>query len=139
MKKVALIPLTVAVLSVFAAPLALAQGASLDNSGQSYLSARENLYTPEGLSKVVADAQSQRDAGGQIADNGDVLKGAQTADTPEHIDAIFKQVAAERALVGDNLTPAHDYLADRENIDDLAHINAIVAQAVHGKDQVSDL
>lgn len=136
-KNVALIPLTVAVFGIFAAPLALAQGASLDN-GQSYLAARENLYTPEALSKVVADAQGQR-ATGQVADTHADLMGAQTADTPEHIDAIFKQVVAQSALVGDNLNPTHDYLADRENMDRLDHINAIIDRSVRKQEQVSQL
>lgn len=130
MNKSALVTLTVAALSVSAAPLALAQNAPVENNGHGYLSTRVSMDQPAAINRIYAGVEAQKHAGGLNAEGPDYLAERKGIDGPEHIQAIYKQVADNGALQGTDLSPAQDYLSDRERIDWPDHINALVGRTL---------
>lgn len=139
MKKSVLVSLTVAALSVAASPLALAQSAPVESTSPSYLTTRLNMDSPAAVSQALQRVHAeQRQA---ALDNGssarDFAAGYENIDGLNNLNAIYQQVAENRALAGTGSETGHDYLAERKNQDSLRHINQVVNQGVD--EQVSAL
>lgn len=139
MKKSVLVSLTVAALSVAASPLALAQSAPVESTSPSYLTTRLNMDSPAAISQALQRVHvEQRQAAlnkGSAAFN--FAAGYENTDGLSNLNAIYQQVAEDRALAGTGSETGHDYLAERKNQDSLQHINQIVNQGV--KEEVSAL
>ena len=139
MKKSVLVSLTVAALSVAASPLALAQSAPVESTSPSYLTTRLNMDSPAAISQALQrvhaeQRQADLNKGGSARD---FAAGYENIDGLNNFNAIYQQVAENRALVGTGSETGHDYLAERKSQDSLQHINQIVNQGV--KEEVSAL
>lgn len=131
MKKSILVSLTVAALSVAASPSALAQSVPAESTGGSYLSTRMNMDQPQAINAALGHIQTQREQIGSADSSqaADFLAGRESIDGLDNINAIYQDVADNRALAGSG-TEARDYLAERKNMDSLNHINQILSQTV---------
>lgn len=130
MKLSALISLTVAALGVLAAPLAMAESIPLENDGQSYLSTRMNMDQPQSIARLINGMQAQQAASGLNASQRDYLAqaGRGDVDSIDDVDAIYQQVAADRALRGTDLSPTPDYLAQRKTLDSFEYLDEVISQ-----------
>ena len=140
MKKSALVSLTVAVLGIAASPLALAQTAPVESISPSYLTTRMNMDSPRAISEALqrVHAEQRQASASTTPDNGlDFAAGYENIDGIGNINAVYQQVADNRALAGSDTQSAPDYLAVRKNLDSLQHINQVLNQA--GEERVSQL
>lgn len=137
MKKSALVSLTVAALSVAVSPLALAHTAPVESTSPSYLTSRLNMDSPQAIEQGVQRVRAeQRQAAMTTGNHGaNFTVGYKNIDGVNKLDAIYHQVAENRALEGTGSNAGRDYLAERKNLDTLQHINEVVSQGL--KEQVS--
>lgn len=130
MKLSALISLTVAALGVLAAPLAVAQSVPLENDGQGYLSTRMNMDQPQSIAQLINGTQAQQAESGLDASQDYLAKtGHGDVDSTDKIDAVYQQVAADRALRGTNLNPAPNYLSTRKTLDSFEYLDEVISKA----------
>ena len=128
MKLSALISLTVAALGVLAAPLAVAQSVPLENDGQGYLSTRMNMDQPQSIAQLIDGTQAQQAESGLDASQDYLARTGGDVDSVDKIDAVYQQVAADRALRGTDLSPAPSYLAKRKTLDSFEYLDQVISE-----------
>lgn len=128
MKLSALMSLTVAVLGVLAAPLAMAESVPLENDGQGYLSTRMNMDQPQSIAQLINGTQAQQAKSGLDASQDYLARTGGDVDSVDKIDAVYQQVAADRALRGTDLSPTPDYLARRKTLDSFEYLDQVISE-----------
>ncbi len=128
MKLSALISLTVAALGALAAPLAMAQSVPLENDGQGYLSTRMNMDQPQSIAQLINGTQAQQAKAGLDASQDYLARTGGDVDSVDKIDAVYQQVAADRALRGTDLSPVPSYLTKRKTLDSFEYLDQVISE-----------